>query len=53
MTDGLNNNNNFPEDFITEIYIDIYDKIKKENIENNILDYKKFEQSNKKTCTIL
>lgn len=53
MTNGLNNNNNFPEDFITEIYNDIYDKIKEENIENNILDYKKFEQSNKKTCIIL
>lgn len=49
MTDGLLNNNNFPKDFITEIYNDIYDKIKEENIENNILQNKKFEQSNKKT----
>ena len=31
MTNGLLNNTNFPEDLITEIYNNIYNKINKEN----------------------
>ena len=52
MTDGLLNNTNFPEEFITEIYNNIYDKIKEENIKNNILHDKQII-SNNKTCIIL
>mgnify|MGYP003338990172 FL=1 len=52
MTDGLLNNTNFPEEFITEIYNNIYDKIKEENIKNNILHDKQII-SNNKGCIIL
>jgi hypothetical protein len=42
----------FPKDMIKNIYNDAYDKIKQENIENNLLHDKKMI-SNKKTCIIL
>jgi Sec7-like guanine-nucleotide exchange factor len=52
LTTGINNNSNFPIEFIKEIYNDIYDKIKDDNIIDNIL-HDKTIISDKKKCIIL
>ena len=48
MTNGLLNNKNFPEDFITEIYNNIYNKINGNGNRNRNDNIK-----SKKTCIIL
>ena len=51
MTNGINNNSNFPTDLIEQVYNDIYDKIKNEDIPNNILHDKKIKHDRKK-CNV-
>jgi Sec7-like guanine-nucleotide exchange factor len=53
MMAKCNNNDDFPKDFLTKIYNNIYDKIKELNIINNELHDKKITEDRKKTsCAI-
>jgi len=56
MLNGCNSNNNFPIELLNDIYNKIYDKIKKIDISNNIIELDNLGVSiNKKnkTCIIL
>ena len=53
MLKGCNINNNFPAEFLTNIYNKIYHKIKNENIINNKLHNEKIIYDKKSSCVIL